>query len=177
MSTDTQKAEELVEDPVLRMRYRLTVEGNVLRNELWAEPGSKTPVHFHPAIEERFEILEGDFVFTAGKEKRPAGPGDRIVVPAGTRHAFQNVGEGEAHFVCEIEPASDMKGFFEESAALGRAGKYTARGMPAPGGVLDMVDFAERYLDSTVLTFPPPPVQRLLYPPLARLARRRRPKR
>ena len=166
-------ADQIVEDPVLRMRYLLTVEGNVLRNELWADPGAKTPLHFHPALEERFHILDGDFVFTAGKEKRRAGPGDRVVVPAGVRHAFENVGQEEAHFVCEIEPASDMKGFFEDSAALGRAGKYTPRGMPAPGGVLDMVDFADRYMHTTVLTFPPPPVQRLVYPPLARLARRR----
>ena len=168
---------DLVEDPVLRMRYRLTLEGGILRNELWADPGSKTPMHFHPGIEERFEILEGDFLFTAGKEKRPAGPGDKIVVPAGTRHAFENTGRDVAHFVCEIEPGTRMKAFFEESAALGRAGKYTARGMPAPGGVLDMVDFAERHLEDTVVTFPPPPVQRLLYPPLARLSRRRSKKR
>jgi quercetin dioxygenase-like cupin family protein len=168
---------DLVEDPVLRMRYRLTLEGDVLRNELWADPGAKTPVHFHPGIEERFEILEGDFTFTAGKEKRPAGPGDTIVVPPGTRHAFENTGDDVGHFVCDIEPAMNMKRFFEESAALGSAGKYTARGMPAPGGVLDMVDFAERHLEDTVVSFPPPPVQRLLYPPLARLARRRRSKR
>jgi quercetin dioxygenase-like cupin family protein len=167
---------ELVEDPVLRMRYRLTLEGDVLRNELWADPGAKTPLHFHPGIEERFEILEGDFVFTAGREKRPAGPGDIIVVPPGTRHAFENTGDDVGHLVCDIEPAMNMKGFFEESAALGRAGKYTARGVPAPGGVLEMVDFAERHLEDTVLTFPPPSVQQLLYPPLARLARRRRSK-
>ena len=166
-----------MEDPVLRMRYRLTREGNVLRNELWADPGAKTPVHLHPAIEERFEVLEGDFIFTAGGEKQRAGPGDRVVVPAGVRHAFENTGRGVGHFVCEIEPAGDMKAFFEESAALGRAGKYTPRGMPAPGGVLDMVDFADRHLGDTVMAFPPAPVQRLLYPPLARLARRRRSKR
>ena len=155
------------------MRYRLTVDGDVLRNELWAEPGAKTPLHFHPPIEERFEILEGEFEFTAGEDKRRVGPGDRVVVPPGVAHAFENVGDRVGHFVCEIEPAMDMKEFFEESAALGRAGKYTARGLPAPGGVLDMVDFADRHLDTTVMAFPPVAVQRLLYPPLARLARRR----
>ena len=159
---------------MLRMRYRLTVDRDVLRNELWADPGAKTPTHFHPPIEERFEILEGEFEFTAGKDKRRAGPGDRVVVPPGVPHAFENVGDRVGHFVCEIEPVMDMREFFEESAALGRAGKYTARGMPAPGGVLDMVEFADRHGETTVMTFPPPAVQRVLYPPLARLARRRR---
>jgi quercetin dioxygenase-like cupin family protein len=165
---------ELVEDPVLRMRYRLTRDGDVLRNELWADPGAQTPVHFHPAIEERFEIREGRFSFTAGKDERTAGPGDRIVVPAGVRHAFENTGDGVGHFVCEIEPAMNMKEFFEESAALGRAGKYTRAGMPARGGMLDMVDFADRYLETTVVAFPPPAWQRALYPAMARLAKRRR---
>ena len=168
-------ADELVEDPVLRQRYRLTVDGDVLRNELWAEPGSEVPEHYHPRLEERFEVLEGDFVFKVAGRERAAGPGERLVVNPGVRHSFRNAGDGVGRLVAELEPAMTMRGFFEDSAAMARAGKYTARGLPTgPGAFLDTADFVERYRDVTVMTFPPLPVQRVLFPPLARLARRLR---
>jgi quercetin dioxygenase-like cupin family protein len=164
---------EPIEDPVLRQRYRLTREGNVLRNELEAEPGAAVPEHFHPRIEERFEVLEGEWKFWVNGEERRAGPGDRLTVPAGARHRFQNVGEGSGRFLAEIEPALDMQGFFEESAALARAGMFARPGMPSVRGLLPATEFAERYSETTVMTFPPRIVQRVLFGPLARLARRR----
>jgi quercetin dioxygenase-like cupin family protein len=165
---------ELVEDPVMRQRYRLTREGDVLRNELWAEPGASVPEHFHPQVEERFEVLEGEFTFKVDGEKRRAGPGDRLVVEAGARHAFENTGQGVARFVADIEPALDMQGFFEDSAALSRAGMFARPGIPKGlRGLLASAEFAERYSKTTVMTFPPRAVQKILFPPLARLARRR----
>jgi quercetin dioxygenase-like cupin family protein len=167
-------AAELVEDPVLRQRYRLTLEGDVLRVELWADPGARAPEHYHPRIEERFEVVEGEFTFMVDGEKRKAGPGDRLVAKPGVRHGFENTGEGVARFVAEVDPALGMKEFFEESAALARAGKFMRPGIPKGiRGTLDAAEFAERHLDDTVMSFPPPAVQRIVFPPLARLARRR----
>jgi quercetin dioxygenase-like cupin family protein len=168
----------LVEDPVLRQRYRLTREGDVLRNEVWAEPGSGVPEHFHPPIEERFEVLEGEFTFKVNGKKQKASPGDRLVVERGVRHAFENTGKGVGHLVAEIEPALNVQDFFEESAALARAGKYTRRGLPKGlGAALELADFADRYRDIFVPTSPPPALQRIMLPPLARLQRRRLAKR
>jgi mannose-6-phosphate isomerase-like protein (cupin superfamily) len=165
----------VVEDPVLGQRYHLTREGNLLRNELWADPGAGVPEHFHPTIEERFEVLEGEFTFRVGGKKVPAGPGDKLVVEAGVRHSFENTGQQPGHFVAEIEPALDMQQFFEGSAALARAGKYTRRGTPKGlRAALELAEFTDRYRDTVVMTFPPQPIQRLLIPPLARLERRRR---
>ena len=158
----------------MRQTYRLTREGEVLRNELSAEPGASVPEHFHPDIEERFEVLEGEFTFKVDGKKRRAGPGERLVVPAGARHSFKNTGEAVSRFVAEIEPARDMQGFFEESAALAREGKFLRPGIPKGiKGLLAAAEFADRYGDTTVMTFPPRAVQRLLFPRLARMARRR----
>jgi quercetin dioxygenase-like cupin family protein len=163
---------ELVVDPVMRQRYRLWQEGDVLHNEVSAEPGAGVPEHFHPRIEERFEVLEGEFTFTVDGEERMAGPGDRLVVEAGARHRFENSGRGVGRLVAEIEPALDMREFFEESAALARAGVFARPGLPKPRGLPAAADFALRYRDTTVMTFPPRLLQRLLFPPLARLCRR-----
>jgi quercetin dioxygenase-like cupin family protein len=165
---------ELIEDPALRQRYRLTQEGNVLRNELWAEPGARVPDHYHPQIEERFEVLEGEFTFKVEGKRQRATPGDRLVVPAGVRHSFENTGTGVARFRAEIEPALTMRQFFEDSAALGRAGKFSGPGRPKGlGGLLAGAELLDRYRDIMVVTSPPPFLQRVLNPLLARIERRR----
>ena len=168
---------ELIEDPVLKCRYRFSPRGEVLGMELWADPGADTPEHYHPPLEERFEVLEGEFTFTVEGAEQTARPGDRLVVPPGTRHKFANPGSEVARFRCEIEPALKMKMFFEESAALARAGKYrllSGRALPTgPGAVLEMADFTERFADVNVLSSPPRLVQRIVLSPAARLQQRR----
>ena len=166
---------DLVEDPVLRQRYRFHPEGDVLRVEIWAEPGSFVPDHMHPRSEERWEVLEGDVTFTVAGERLHPSPGERLAVAPGIRHAFENTGSTVARIVAEVEPALDLQAFLEDAAALGRAGRYTPRGLPkGPGALLDAAEFVERYRDTTVVSFPPPFLQRVVFPPLARLARRRR---
>jgi quercetin dioxygenase-like cupin family protein len=165
---------DLIEDPSLHQRYRLTQDGNVLRNEVWADPGARVPDHYHPTIEERFEVREGELTFKVEGKERRAVPGDRLVVPAGTRHSFENTGPGVAHFAAEIEPALTMRQFFEDSAALGRAGKFRAPGVPKGlGGLLAGAELLDRYRDIMVVTSPPPFLQRILNPVLARIERRR----
>ena len=167
--------DQLVEDPVLRQRYRFSREGDVLVVDVWADPGSAIPAHLHPHLEERWQVREGQVAFWLDGQRRPAGPGDRVVAPAGVPHAFENTGDDVAHLRIEAEPALDLQQFLEDAAALGRAGKYTRRGVPkGPGALLDGAVFTQRYRDTTVLMFPPPAVQRILFGPLARLAARRR---
>jgi quercetin dioxygenase-like cupin family protein len=166
---------EVVEDPIMRQRYRLTQDGDVLRNELWAEPGARVPTHFHPHIEERFEVLEGEFTFKVNGKRQRAVPGDRLVVPPGTRHSFENTGAGVSRFVAEIEPAMTMRGFFEDSAALARAGMFRGPGQPRGlRGMLAGAELLDRYRDIMVVAFPPPSLQRVLNPLLARIERRKR---
>lgn len=166
---------EVIHDPVIGQRYRLSRQGDVLRNDLTADPGSAVPEHLHPHIEERFEILEGEWSFRVDGDERRAGPGDQLVVPAGSRHKFANVGSEVGRLIAEIDPAMDMEGFFAESAAFARAGVFRRPVMPRGlRGALAASEFAERYSDTTVMLFPPRPVQRLAFPLLARIERRRR---
>ena len=83
--------------------------------------------------------------------------GDRLTVPARSRHSFE------------------MRSFFEESAALGRGGRFKAPGVPRGlGGLLAGAELLDRYRDIIVVTSPPPALQRIVNPVLARLERRRR---
>jgi mannose-6-phosphate isomerase-like protein (cupin superfamily) len=56
------------------------------------EPGRGPRLHKHP-YEEIFITLEGQARFVAGDEEIDAGPGDIVIVPPGTPHAFTSAGE------------------------------------------------------------------------------------
>jgi quercetin dioxygenase-like cupin family protein len=163
---------ELVHDPIRRQRLAFSREGDVLHAEVFADPGGDVPAHYHPAQEERFEVLAGRVRFDVNGRRVECGPGARVIAPAGAKHAFRNVGAQEAHLRVEVEPALDLQGFLEEAAALARARRYTRRGLPRrPGAVVELADLMVRYTDTTVMAFPPRIIQRLLLAPLARLRR------
>lgn len=170
----------LIEDPVFKYRIRFhPPEGKLLKMDVYVDPGGGVSVsHYHPAIEERFEVLDGEATFTADGQEIVARAGDpAVVVSAGVRHTFRNSGEAETHIVCEAEPAMDLQAFLTEAAAMARAGKYTRRGFPRGfRAFLEAAEFADRYRDTVVLTgglLPPPALQPILLRPLARLQRRR----
>jgi quercetin dioxygenase-like cupin family protein len=173
-------AADLVEDPVFRTRYRFwrtTDEGGgeVQHVEMWVDPGGGVTPHIHPSMEERFTVVDGRCEFLAGRQWQGAGPGETVVVPAGTRHAFRNRGDEVTRVLCEARPPSSLQAFLEDVAGLSRAGKLSRLGVPKPSGLLDAVALAHHYRDMVTLLFPSPPpvVQRVLLPPLARIAARR----
>ncbi len=166
---------QVVVDPVRRQRYAFSREGDRLRFEVAIGPGGDVPAHLHPAQEEHWEVVRGNVRFRVGGEGRDAGPGDRLSAPRGVPHSFENVGGGEALVHAEVFPALGLQDFLEEAAALARAGKFTRRGAPTGlRAALELVELAERYRGVVVLTQPPPALQRLIFPPLARLERRLR---
>jgi quercetin dioxygenase-like cupin family protein len=171
----------IVEDPVLRQRLRFwrTAEedGEVLHVEFWVDPGGGVPPHIHPAVEERFEVMAGRPSFLAGKKWATADPGETVVVPPGTRHAYRNRSDEVAHVICHARPPSSLQEFLEDAAALGRAGRLTRHALPKSfGALLQAAVMAHHYREMVVLLFPPmppPAIQRLVIPPLARLGERR----
>ena len=122
-------------------------------------------------------MLDGEITYRADGRKHLAGRGSKFTIPAGARHSFANTGSGTAHFLVQMEPALRMAELFQDAAALGQAGKWTTigrHGIPTgPRAVIEMADFLDRYHEIFVPTSPPPALQRLAVPPLARLARRR----
>jgi quercetin dioxygenase-like cupin family protein len=174
-------ADEQIVDPVLRQRLsfrrRSDDDGDVLEVDTWVEPGGGVTPHVHPGMEERFTVLEGRASFLSGREWSEASAGETVVVPAGARHAYRNDGDEVAHIVCEARPPSTLEEFLTDTAAMSRAGKITRRGIPRGiDGLLAGAALIHGYREMVVLGFPPlppPAVQRILFPPLARLAERR----
>jgi quercetin dioxygenase-like cupin family protein len=170
----TTAASEEVHDPVMGYWVSFGRRGENLIINTRAEPGGGPPPHVHPNGEERFAVQEGQVEFLVGRRKQVAGPGDELVVPRGTRHAFKNVGATEAIFEAEVMPETTGKGeaFFRETAAAAERGMYTRRGIPtSPRAALHLLEILERYQDFALITNPPPALQRALFPLARRFAR------
>lgn len=127
--------------------------------ETFVEPnGAVAAAHVHPAQEELFEILAGELQFRVGKNTIVAKPGDRVLVPAGTAHRFENIGDETAHFVCEVSPALGFEQLIETMFSLAADGKVNRKGMPNP---LRLAVIANHHFGDVRLPFPPSWLQRL----------------
>ncbi len=161
----------LVEDPVFKIRSGFRREGESLIVDTWIDPGGGVTAHVHPAMEERFETVEGTAQFLSGRKWVTTPAGERVVVPAGTRHAFRNRSDEVAHIRCRATPPMTLEEFLTEAAALSRAGKLNKLGLPTGFTALkEVAALAERHRPMVVMSSPPPFVQKLLLPPLARRA-------
>ena len=166
---------QTLENPVTgeRLVFRSTAadtDGASVVVEAFVEPeGAVAAAHVHPYQEERFEVLAGELEFRLGKRTLVARAGDRILVPAGTPHRFENVGAGTAHFVCEVSPALGFEQLIETMFALAADGKVNRKGLPSP---LRLAVIARHHFEDVRLPFPPAWLQRLglaLGAPLGRL--------
>lgn len=168
-------SDEWVVDPVFEVRHRFWRDGDVQHVETVVEPGGGVPPHIHAAMEEHFVVHEGRCQFLAGRKWVEAGPGEDVRVPAGTRHAFRNRGDVPTRIECRATPPSTLQGFLEDAAGLSRAGKLTKIGLPKPNGLLEAAVLVEGYKDMVTLLAPapPPPIQRIVFGPLARIGHKR----
>jgi len=144
-------------DPVSRVSYEFTPEGENLYVETWMEPGGGLPPHEHPRQEEVWFVIEGKVQFRLGKDKRVIGPEDgEMLVPPNTVHGLKAVDSKTAHLGCRVTPALGLQSFLEESAAAARDGLFMKGGIPKGiKGARWAADFLARYEQDTVMVFPP----------------------
>lgn len=143
---------------LLEIDLELSVDGHV--------PGAQV----HPTQEERFEIVSGTMKFKRGLRTITARAGDKVVVPSGTVHRFQNAGREPARVRVEVQPALRMEELFEATVALAREGRTTATGMPRP---LDLGLFMHEFAAEVRAPFVPVFLVRAFMAPVVWLGRRR----
>ena len=126
--------------------------------------------HVHDHCAERLEVRSGRIVFVVDGDRRTLGAGDAITVAAGAWHHWFNPADHDVHLVASIEPALR----FDEAIAvfwgLCADGHTNADGRPSP--LLGALT-ATRFRSEIRYRRPPDVVQRLMFPPLAAVARRR----
>jgi mannose-6-phosphate isomerase-like protein (cupin superfamily) len=90
----------------------LEVEGR------WGPRGKPPPPHFHPAQDERFEMLEGTLQVKLDGEQREISAGDVLEIPAETSHQIWNAGQEPARAVWQTRPAGRTEEWFRSVDAL-----------------------------------------------------------
>jgi mannose-6-phosphate isomerase-like protein (cupin superfamily) len=154
---------------VVRQSARET-RGELFEFDVYVRPGGfVAAAHIHPRQEERFGIVSGTLRGTAAGEVLAGGPGDRLVVPAGTPHVWWNAGADELHVRGEVRPALRMEHFFEAFFGLAQDGKVSPEtGLP---GLLQLAVLLRAHRNELILARPARPVQTLAFGTLAVLGR------
>ena len=163
-----------VHDQIHGVSYSFRHEGSDLWVYTWLEDGGHLPEHYHPSLEEHWESVEGSARVRLDGTWRDLVPADGpILVARSVRHELKNESGRLARMRTRVAPAGRLEKFLTESAGAAREGLYNARNMPTGfRGATWIADFAVRFQDETVMTSPPPALQRLVLPLLARVARR-----
>ena len=163
-------------DPIHRVAMDFEREGDGMWVTARLEPGGHLPEHFHPTLTETWEVLEGSArVKIDGTWRELTAADAPVLVEPFVRHELRNQGDATAHLRCWVTPPGRLEAFLTESAQAARDGLYDERNLPTSlEGVAWVSDFALRFRDETVMTSPPPAVQRLVLPLAARLTRSRR---
>ncbi|HTN25701.1 MAG TPA: cupin domain-containing protein [Solirubrobacteraceae bacterium] len=143
--------------------------GERLRFEMLFTPqGFVAQEHLHPAQQELHEVISGRLGVVIGGAERVLGPGDSLLVPAGTPHRLVEYGQVQARF--ELRPALRQEVLLETFMGLARDGRIGRRGMPS---LLQLAVIGREFAAEGHATKPPLPVQRALFGPLAAIGRRR----
>lgn len=118
--------------------------------------------HIHLRQEEKFEVLEGCIRLRCRGEESVAGPGETVVVPAGSPHAWAPADRRGSRVRLTFTPGADIEEFFDEFFRCGREGRTNAKGMPST-----LVTARLGLAHDMYLAGPPVPLQRAAFRVLA----------
>ncbi|TMK73280.1 MAG: hypothetical protein E6G48_05610 [Actinobacteria bacterium] len=169
----TETITEKVHDPIHRSSYSFRRQGENLWVDTWLEDGGHLPEHFHPSLEEHWEALEGTVRVKLAGTWRDLVPEDGpVLVARNVRHELKNTSGQQIHARAQVIPAGRLEDFLTETARAAQEGLYNSRNLPTSWrGAVWAANLAQRFRDETVVCSPPPAVQRIVTPLVARFAR------
>jgi quercetin dioxygenase-like cupin family protein len=124
--------------------------------------------HYHPALVERFTVLEGELTMKRNGQISVLHHGQTAVIDAGVWHDWWNAADRDARVRVEVTPGDRFVHMVETFFGLARLGHTDSKGMPHP---LQLSLIAREFSDVVVFRSPPPAVQLLLFGVLAPVAR------
>jgi quercetin dioxygenase-like cupin family protein len=172
-STTTTTNGKATTDPIHHVAYRFEQGDGHMWVHTWFEDGGHLPEHFHPSLEECWEVMEGVARVKLDGTWRDLVPEDGPVrVAPNVRHELKNESGGPVYARSKVIPGGRLEEFLTEASRAAEEGLYNARNMPTSfKGAIWIAKFAYRFRDETVMCSPPPAVQRIVLPVIVRLAR------
>ncbi len=165
---------EVWENPVTRERAMIlelpykNPEGRATA-ELTALVGAQVVgEHRHPALVERFTVLEGELTVKRAGQTTILCVGETAVIEAGVWHDWWNASNRNARVRVEVTPGERFSHMVETLFGLARLGHTDNKGMP---NMLQLAVFAQEFSDIVVFRSPPLAIQRALFGALVPIAR------
>src|SRR3954451_2482421 len=94
---------ERTQDPIHRVSMAFERDGDRLWVFTWLEPGGHLPEHFHPTLDEWWEVLEGAAdVKVDGRRRTLTAEDGPVHVARGVRHELRNTSGRQAHLRAEV---------------------------------------------------------------------------
>ena len=103
--------------------------------------------HCHPAMVEKFTVLEGDLNVKRNGQTGILRQGETAVAEAGAWHDWWNAGNRDARVRVEITPGERFLHMIETFFGLARLGHTDSKGMPH---LLQLVLIAREFSDVVV---------------------------
>jgi quercetin dioxygenase-like cupin family protein len=139
--------------------------------ELLARAGARVVgEHRHPALTERFTVLEGELTLKRDGQTSVLQQGQTATIGPDAWHDWWNASDRDARVRVEITPGERFAHMIETFFGLARLGHTDAKGMP---NLLQLALTTREFSDVIVFRSPPLAVQRLLFGALAPIARYR----
>ena len=129
---------QVLDNPISgeRITFRKTAadtDGDLLVIDLELSPDGHVPgAHAHPLQEERFQVTQGTMKFRRGARTLTVRAGDRVVVPHGTVHRFENTGDAPAHVRVEVQAGPEDGRAVRNHGCTRPRGADHGSGMPYP---------------------------------------------
>jgi quercetin dioxygenase-like cupin family protein len=164
---------ERVHDPIHHVSFAFEHGDGHLWVHSWFDDGGHLPEHFHPSLEEYWEVVEGAVRVKLAGTWRDLRPEDGPVrVAPRVRHALKNESGAPVYARSKVVPGGRLEEFLTEASRAAGEGLFNDRSMPTSWrGAKWIARFAYRFRDETVMCSPPPAVQRIVLPLVVRLTR------
>ena len=164
---------EVWENPITRERATILElphenrEGRATA-ELTALVGARVMgEHRHPALVERFSVLEGELTVKLAGQTTVLREGKTAVAEPGVWHDWWNTSDRDARVRVEVTPGERFAHMIETVFGLARLGHTNRKGMP---DLLQLALFAQEFCDVIEFRSPPSAVQRTLFAALTPIA-------
>lgn len=122
------------------------------------------PSHFHPTLEERFEVLEGAFELYLDGEWRTLREGESVTVPARTPHGFRNPFDQACRVRTVHTPPARFEDYVRELGEMSQDGRIRSINLRS---LVHVARLWSSYSDTLVAASP---VQRVAMSLLGRLS-------
>jgi len=126
--------------------------------------------HLHPALVERFTVLEGELTVKRDGQESVLQQGETAVVEQGVWHDWWNASDRDVRVRVEVTPGERFVHMIETMFGLAGLGHTDEKGMPFP---LQLALIAREFSDVIVFRSPPLAIQRVLFGAIAPIARMR----